>query len=46
MSSIELDDAYERHEFLPLAMNWLGLWDVTTVYFTNDIAVSPIDSAS
>jgi hypothetical protein len=46
MSSIELDDAYERHEFLPLAVNWLGDWSPTTTYFTNDVVVSPINTAS
>jgi hypothetical protein len=46
MSSIELDDAYERHEFLPLAVNWLGPWDSTSVYFKNDVVTSPINTAS
>jgi len=46
MSSIELDDAYERHEFLPLAINWLGPWDSASVYFRNDVVTSPINTAS
>jgi len=46
MSSIELDTAFERHEFLPLAVNWLGDWLPTTTYFKNDVVVSPINTAS
>lgn len=46
MSSIELGDAYERHEFLPLAVNWLGEWNNQTVYFENDVVVSPLTTAS
>jgi hypothetical protein len=46
MSSIELDTAYERHEFLPLAVNWLGKWDAITVYFKNDVVTSPLNTAS
>lgn len=46
MSSIELDNAYERYEFLPLAVNWLGDWSPTTTYFKNDVTVSPINTAS
>ena len=46
MASIELSDAFERHEFLPTAVNWLGTWDPTVSYFQNDIVVSPIDGGS
>jgi len=46
MASIELSDAFERHEFLPTAVNWLGTWDPTVVYFQNDIVVSPLNTGS
>lgn len=46
MSSIELDDAYERYEFLPLAINWVGVWDAANVYFKNDVVTSPVNTAS
>jgi len=46
MSSIELGDAYERHEYLPTAVNWLGPWNVNTVYFKHDVVSSPINTAS
>jgi hypothetical protein len=46
MSSIELDTAFERQEYLPLAVNWLGVWSPETVYLKNDVVTSPINSAS
>lgn len=46
MSSIELDTAFERQEYLPLAINWLGVWSSDTVYLKNDVVTSPINTAS
>jgi hypothetical protein len=46
MSSIELGDRWERHEYLPTAVNWIGTWSPSVVYFKNDVVVSPINTGS
>jgi len=46
MVSIELGDAFERHEYLPTAVNWLGTWSPSIVYYNNDVVVSPLNTGS
>jgi hypothetical protein len=43
---LDLATPFERHRYLPTAMNWLGPWNPTTVYYNNDIVLSPISNAS
>jgi hypothetical protein len=44
--ALDLADPLSRLNALPTAVNWRGLWDATTLYYRNDIVVSPITSGS
>jgi hypothetical protein len=37
---------FDRLTILPTTMNWRGTWSATQQYFTNDVAVSPINFGS
>ena len=43
---LDLATPFERHRNLPTAMNWLGEWDSNTLYYSNDIVISPINGAA
>lgn len=45
-SVLELNNPFSRHQYLPTAMNWLNKWDAQTLYFNNDIVISPITSSA
>jgi hypothetical protein len=44
--ALDLADPLSRLNALPTAVNWRGLWDATTLYYRNDIVVSPITAGS
>jgi hypothetical protein len=46
MSVQGLQNPLERLSVLPTTVNWRGDWDSATVYFKNDIAVSPANGGS
>jgi hypothetical protein len=46
MSVSQLDTPLERLAANPTGMNWRDLWDPTTQYYLNDVAVSPVNNNS
>jgi hypothetical protein len=44
--AIDLSDPLDRLDALPTAINWRGEWDPNTLFYRNDIAVSPITKGS